>query len=292
MEMILIYCAAALCIAFFIVKNYCAPAYLLWYAKIRLNRRRLMKSRPATMDGHDVVVGLTTIPSRLQYIFPTINSILLQSRPPNRIYLNLPNWSKREDQAYHIPEIIKKDHRIVLCRCGEDQGPILKLLPVLEKETNPETIIITVDDDTVYPRHAIRILLEYHDILPEAALGFRGWRIPQSNIFFDRKVLFANQVDRPYRVDILSGVSGVLYLRKHFSVDFFCRTGLPPESFFVDDICISGYLKKAGVEKFILPFPMREPFSRYAITSRSNPLWKINRDGHNDQVMLNYFFQQ
>jgi len=67
---------------------------------------------------------------------------------------------------------------------------------------------------------------------------------------------------------------------------------LPPESYFVDDICISGYLKKAGVEKIILPFPMREPFSRYTITSRSNPLWKINKDGHNDQVMLNYFFNQ
>ena len=290
--MILIYCAAALVIGLIIISSYCTPAYLFWYAGMRLNSRRLIKERPAAKeDGHDVVVSLTTIPSRLKHIVPTINSILLQSRPPNRIYLNLPDWSKREGRPYRVPETLKKDKRIVLCRCSEDQGPILKLLPVLEKETDPQTVIVTVDDDTVYPRHTIEKLLKYHDRFPEAALGFRGWRIPLSGNFLDRNVLYANQVKRPYRVDILSGVSGVLYLRKHFDVDFFCRAGLPPESFFVDDICISGYLKKAGVEKIILPFPMREPFSHYTFTSRSNPLWKINRDGHNDQVMLNYFFQ-
>lgn len=291
MVMILIYATAGLVLFLVIIRYYCTPGYLLWYAQMRLCSRRLIKARPpAQPDGHDVVVSLTTIPSRLKYILSTLNSILLQSRPPDRIYLNLPDESQRENRKYRLPKVIKNDNRIVICRCGEDRGPILKLLPALAKEMNPETVIITVDDDTVYPRHIIRNLLKHHERLPEAALGYRGWRLPPSGRFFDRKVLFANQVRRPYRVDILSGVSAVLYLKKHFAVDFYRGAGLPPESYFVDDICISGYLNRAGVEKYVIPFPMREPFSRYVITSRSNPLWKINRDGRNDQVMLDYLF--
>jgi hypothetical protein len=274
----------------FILK-YCTPAYLIWYLKMCLKGSKLFVSGEKLCgDRKDVVVSLTTIPSRIKDIFPCINSILMQTRPPDRIYLNIPNRSKRENKGYQIPCQLRKDKRIILTHCKEDSGPILKLLQTLKEETHPDTLIITVDDDTVYPRHLISTLLRFNEKFPEAALGFRGWRLPASKKFLERTILYANSIKKPYMVDVLSGVSGVLYIRKQFKDDFFSPQGLPDAAFFVDDICISGYLKKNKIEKYLVPYPMREPFSHYINTKNSNPLWRINQDGRNDQDTIDFYF--
>ena len=43
----------------------------------------------------NVVVSLTTTPSRIKKIWPTLNSILLQSTKPEKIYLWIPKKYKR-----------------------------------------------------------------------------------------------------------------------------------------------------------------------------------------------------
>ncbi len=274
-----------------IILKYCTPAYLIWYLRMHLKGSKLyLSGEKPCKDKKDVVVSLTTIPSRITNIFPCVNSILMQTRPPDRIYLNIPRVSKRENKGYKIPYLLRKDKRIILTNCKEDPGPILKLVQTLKEETHPDTLIITVDDDTVYPRHLIKTLLRFHHKFPKAALGFRGWRLPVSGKFLERTVLYANSIKKPYKVDVLSGVSGVLYIRKQFKDDFFSPQGLPDAAFFVDDICISGYLKKNEIEKYLIPYPMREPFSHYINTKNSNPLWRINQDGRNDQEMIDFYF--
>jgi len=42
--------------------------------------------------------------------------------------------------------------------------------------------------------------------------------------------------------------------------------------------------------KYIVPYPIREPFSSYIRNSRSNPLWKINRDCRNIGRMVDFYF--
>lgn len=274
-----------------LIRRYCTPFYLVWYVRMRLKGKKLFPSaKKKNPDHKTVVVSLTTIPSRLDSIFASMNSILRQTRPPDRIYLNIPFWSIREKKGYQIPKLLKTDDRITLIRCPQDLGPILKLSETLKRETNPDTLIITVDDDTIYPRHFIETLLAFHEQYPKAALGFRGWRLPESGKFLDRRILYGNSITVPLRVDVLSGISGVLYIRKQFKDDFFSPKGHPAEAFFVDDICISGYLETRGEKKMLIPFPMREPFARYIQTKKSNPLWKINQDGNNDQTMIDFYF--
>jgi hypothetical protein len=274
-----------------LLSRYCTPRYLARYLGIRLLGSRLIRSGHLHVgSGPRVVVSLTSIPSRLGHVFPTLNSLFLQSRTPTAIHLNLPSLSKREGEAYRVPPEIEDDSRVTVFRCGEDVGPIMKLLPTVEREPDPDTIIVTVDDDVVYPRGMIETLLQEREALPEAALGFRGWRVPEDGHLPGRLILHANQVTRPYQVDVLCGVSGAMYLRRHFGADFFDLSALPPEGYFVDDLCISGYLHRAGTAKHILPYPIREPFSSYIRTSRSNPLWKINDDGRNIGAMIDYYF--
>ncbi|MFH1983264.1 MAG: hypothetical protein ABIL58_15580 [Pseudomonadota bacterium] len=278
-------------IAWCILARYATVPYLFWYLRMRHARHRLLRPGAAGVGGgRRVVVSLSAIPSRLPGIRATLNSLLAQSRAPDCIYLNIPHRSRREQRGYRLPPDIVNDPRIVVQRWPVDLGPILKLLPTLDRETDPATLIVTVDDDAVYPRHLLRTLLDHHARLPAAALGFRGWRVPRCGRFLARRVRYANQVDRPWRVHVLSGVCGVLYRRDLFGPDFMDRRGMPAEAFFVDDICISGYLEARGVARYLIPYPMREPFARYLLTVRTNPLWRINRDGHNDQVMVNRYF--
>lgn len=283
--------SAAVLFLLILLPKCCTPAYLLWYLRMQMAGQTLLPTAPEKPgDGLKVVVSLTTIPSRISHIYPCLNSIRRQTRPPDRIYITIPFLSKREKKPYAVPDVLQNDPRIILTRCREDKGPILKIYETLKIETDPATVIITVDDDTVYPRHLIRELLKNHKKLPGAVLGFRGWRLPASGKFLERRILYGNSVTAPEKVDVLSGISMVLYQRNHFQDDFFDLDKLPAPGFFVDDICISGYLETKGHKKYILPYPMREPFSSYLRTAGSNPLWMINRDGRNDQTMIDYYF--
>jgi len=267
------------------------PGYLAWYLRIRLIGPRL-KSWPATVpaDGLRVVVSLSSIPSRLPHIFPALNSLLGQTRPADALYLNLPHWSIREKRAYRIPSALAADGRIVVNRIAADLGPITKLVPVLRLETDPRTLIVTVDDDAVYPPDLLATLIRFHRLLPAAALGLRGYRLPASGRYLEARIQCASTIDRPLAVDVITAVSGALYRRAHFRPDFCAGAPCPPQSVFVDDAVIGAYLHAKAIPRYIVPYRLREPFSSYIITCRSNPLWKINRDGRNDQTVIDHGF--
>jgi len=274
-----------------ILNRYYSLHYLVQYLMIRRTRERLVRKIPSpSRPNKRLVVSLTSIPSRINNIAPTINSILLQDLPADRIYLNLPKVSLREKRPYVIPPFIESHPRITIVRTETDSGPLMKILPTLELERDPETLIVTVDDDTIYPTDMLNTLMRYHRLLPGAALGFRGWDIPKTGRYLDSRTIYGSRIRTPRRVDILTGVSGVLYQRRFFDDDFFSDEDLPAEGYYVDDIRINGYLERHQVGRFLIPHPVREPLSSYVLTSRTNPLWKINRNGINNQIMIDYFF--
>src|SRR5262245_60250965 len=81
------------------------PLLDTWY-EIRLRRMTL-----ATLDRRnlerrrraDVIVTLTTLPSRIDRIGPTIKSLLNQTVSPAAIRINLPPASRREGRGYVVP---------------------------------------------------------------------------------------------------------------------------------------------------------------------------------------------
>ena len=76
-----------------------------------LDRRHLENPRRT-----DVVVTLTTLPSRIDRIAPTIKSLLNQTISPAAIRLNLPVLSRRERQSYVIPEWLGRLQSVTICR--------------------------------------------------------------------------------------------------------------------------------------------------------------------------------
>ena len=71
----------------------------------------------------------------------------------------------RDGSEYDIPEELKRFPKVRILRPSVDQGPITKLLPAIEyaQSKDKEALVITVDDDTGYPKGTIPELI-YHSV--------------------------------------------------------------------------------------------------------------------------------
>ena len=138
-------------------------------------------------------------------------------------------------------------------------GPATKLVGALLLETDPETVIITLDDDLAYHRDTVQWLSTH--IQPGIALSFgcEMWRVDKRD-FIDWTVGY--RLDARYfymptpRVCAgwLCGWTGVAYHVSSFRADVyvFLQT-LPAGCFNNDDMWLSGYLVRQGVTRIYAP---------------------------------------
>lgn len=196
-----------------------------------------------------IVFSLSTIPSRLPAIEPTLLSLLRSTVRPNVVYLVLPRTSAREKTVYKIPRWLKRleasEDALKLLRPETDYGPITKVYPVLEEEKHPETMLLLADDDEWYPEAYHEDLVRFAEMNPNAAVGYRGVCVGAGGSWPEHSV--TNGQD----VDVLETYTGVVYRRKFLE-------GLVPfpqdsPCFFTDDIVLAAHLRKLGVPKHTLP---------------------------------------
>lgn len=198
-----------------------------------------------------VVVSLTSIPSRVSTVNKVITSILNQDYQVNQIYLTLPKSCAREGIPYVIPKL---DERVKIIRTDTDFGPITKLIGALIIENDPETYIITVDDDRIYDKRLVRHLLSYREKGSVGVVGMIMGHFPfyiqMSSSYFPCWTPIS--INKSREVDGLAGFGGVLYQRKFFDVDALLRyTYMDRGLFLNDDMVISGYLSIKKVPRYL-----------------------------------------
>eukprot|EP01041_Mallomonas_annulata_P005635 gene5635-11372_t len=201
----------------------------------------------AERKNYRIVVSLTTVPIRLPLVELTIKSILSQSLVPDAIYLNIPKKSSRfRGEEYNISfELLSLP--IIINRC-EDYGPATKLIPTLEIETNPDTLIITVDDDMIFKSTLIRRLLQRHLTYPYAVYVNAGQMIDINDAFGPVVVRSAaSWKDLDFPIDILEAFLGVIYRRDFFSLDILRH--IPDVCRSTDDIWFSAHLARRGIPR-------------------------------------------
>jgi hypothetical protein len=102
---------------------------------------------------------MTTLPSRIHLARAALESLLAQSRVPDRIYLSVPDRSEREACEYEIPDwldALTATTPIEIVRIGHDYGPGTKLIGCLSK-LHPDDVVVLLDDDMGYRRYAIEV---------------------------------------------------------------------------------------------------------------------------------------
>ena len=200
-----------------------------------------------------VIVSLTTLPSRMYNIHKTIESIKNQTLKPDKIYLCISEFSKRENTKYQIPEHIKDD--IEILNSTHDYGPITKLIPILNKIKDPNTIIITIDDDLIYDDNTIKQLVKESRKYPEYAIGYCGWIAENLKKNDNYGLIYPDACNEfnPKYTNILEGYRGVLYKRKFFDDDIMKYVD-NKDGFFADDVVVGGYLAIKGIRKIIIKY--------------------------------------
>lgn len=212
-----------------------------------------------------VVASLTVMPYKYDKIVKTLESLHAQSYKLNEIYLGVPYTSHRLKIDYpEIPTEIREKCTIVRC---EDSGPITKLIGALLQENDPETAIITFDDDMVYHPDTVRQLVNHCIKNPNCAIGSSGMllkylcpgcaiRPNEDYLLYRIPKFYVPETGR--KVDSIYGYPGALYLRKFFPnpEDIGKLTQysfMSDELFLNDDIVISGYLSMYNIDRLIFP---------------------------------------
>lgn len=123
-----------------------------------------------------IVVSLTSFPARITSVSNVIENMLAQTLLPDRIVLylselNFPN--KEEDLPLRLLKLQAQGVEIRWRK--DDMRSYKKIIPALQDF--PEDLVITVDDDLVYPTYLIEKLVEAHRMHPNAICAARTHRI-------------------------------------------------------------------------------------------------------------------
>lgn len=212
-------------------------------------------------DGVKVYLTLSTTPNRLNEIREgwgvksVLENLLNLTYDNYEIHFNIPYISHKNQEAYTIPDwLISLENefdKLKIFRCN-DYGAITKIVPTLLRIDDPNSIIITVDDDLLYEDGFIEYHLYKRNKYPNCALGFAGLG------GVDTDCHFCTTLEKDARVKILEGYKTVSYLRGFFKDDFF--TEFVGQSW-SDDVLLSAYLGKENIKKIVMNYEKDTDFN-------------------------------
>lgn len=206
----------------------------------------------------NVYVSLTSFPARLETTYFAICSLFVQKTPANKIILTLTKEEFPEGEK-SIPQKILdlKKKGLEILWGDENLKPHNKYFYAMKKY--PQAIIITADDDILYPPNTISKLIETYKKHPQAicALGIRQIVI-EKGIPAPFARWNANLCYEPYRIskeilgqermDILAeGGSSVLYPPSIMPQETFNVCKIKKLAPYADDIWLKGMQLLANI---------------------------------------------
>lgn len=271
----------------------------LWERSVRHNviflREPGVTDEQILPDGRQVIVSLSTFGPRLQETATSIECIMEQTQPANRIVL----WLGREMEAEKefMPASIRRlMKRGLEIRYTDDIGPATKLIPALK--AFPEDVIITIDDDMLYETDIIDRLVVAHKRWPNAVCAARIDRISAVGkdslelIYNDAAELYLTS--EPLMRPMGLGCGGVLYPPHSLHSDVMdveLMLKLAPTS---DDLWFKVQALRNGTP--LMPVSDSDPTHDTLVDCRryrrSLALWTMNMYGGRDQKHLQALCRQ
>lgn len=201
------------------------------------------------LSKHKVYVSLTTSPKRISKIKWVLKGLDLTH--VDTVYLSLPDRYKNKDD-YATPTNLTTDFpKLKIIRRAHDLGPIMKLIPAVEEIQalgDLDALVITIDDDTAYPRGMIGQLIKESTRRQAVVAGcgqtahFHGYQ----QYWFEPAALFP-------AVNLVEGYCGIAYPIRFVDIERMkkistvgpgnvCKTS--------DDLVISWVLAEKKVPRF------------------------------------------
>ncbi len=241
-----------------------------------------------------LIVSLTTFDKRIWDVHLTIESIFNQAVKADKILLWISRDHFTEDS---LPTLLKNQitRGLEVKFCDRDLGPYTKYHYTLLE--NPESLIVTVDDDILYPVDMLDQLYRAHLEHPKMIHCHRAHKITQTNGTLDPYKQWPKEIQdtEPSPNIFPTGVGGVLYPPNCFdseisNVEAFMK--LCPKA---DDVWLKAMsLKKGTLCKKINDtrswperFPIIEGSQRYSL-KRANKSTTSGNDSKLKTVFEKY----
>jgi hypothetical protein len=127
-----------------------------------------------------VIVSIATIPSRIRFMRPTLESLLNGDLIPDQILIVRPNFCKLENSDYVIPDFLQDPNFcqgiIKLVRCPMDWGPGNKLLGAIEY-LPLKCYLILADDDVRYRQSFLADLIRSQQQDHRSSFSYFSYRV-------------------------------------------------------------------------------------------------------------------
>lgn len=172
-----------------------------------------------------IYVSLTSIFKNQSVLLETLQSIIKQTRKPDKIFLYLSEDPSFFDNGFKNKKITNTEllkfinnNSIIKIKWGKEMGPYGKLLPILKEKWEEDCIIITLDDDTIYDENLIKNLVDDYN-KHKCLICYRGFTPLSENLNnFD----YLKRKEKTKKISLYNfptGKGGVLY-----KPDFFHKT--------------------------------------------------------------------
>ncbi|KAJ3206806.1 hypothetical protein HDU67_007939 [Dinochytrium kinnereticum] len=195
-----------------------------------------------------IVASITSFGQRLENISDTVDSLYRQSLRPDALYIHVPVEVKRVSlRGEVLPPIIQKlqakySDWLIITR-PLDYGPSTKLLGALLLEKDPDTIVITVDDDMSYHTDVVYSLVKVAELHPRHAPCFKCeiWSKEFTWNYFEGEGVCPGWGD---------AWTGIAYRVGFFDHSIFDYSSRPEGCKLHDDVYISGWLMEHGIRPY------------------------------------------
>jgi hypothetical protein len=227
-----------------------------------------------TKGGTEIIVSLTTHGRRLYDVYLGIESIMQGSVKPNRIVL----WLSKDLQTSPLPQtLLNQIDRGLLIKYTEDIGPYTKLVPALKEY--PDSVIVTIDDDILYPFDTLEMLVSAYRKQPKCIVANRVMDIALDNQGHPTSLPTWKELedkDRVSKLNFFEGVGAVLYPPHCFTADVLDQSVFTKICPTADDVWFNcmALLSRTSV------VPANHHYSRFPLlineSVQDSALWRIN----------------
>lgn len=185
---------------------YSECANRLTYLALNSQEKGVIKS---AKEEPEIIVSLSTHGRRLYEVYLAIESIMQGSMKPNRVIL----WLSKDIQGEPLPlTLLNQIKRGLVVNYTKDIGPYTKFIPALIEY--PYSIIVTIDDDILYPYDTLELLFSAYQKHPRCICANRIMDIKLDKQGNPTSLPSWKELEDKDRISILNffeGVGGVLY---------------------------------------------------------------------------------
>lgn len=156
---------------------------------------------------NEVIVSLTTYSKRIWDVHLVLESVAQQTVLPDKVIL----WLAEDEFTINdlpLSIISRMNHGLEVKFC-KDLKSYKKIIPALREFT--DSLIVTLDDDIIYPPDTLELLLKEHQKHPKYIIGNRAHEVTYRNGSIMPYKRWRKEIQESTGNVFLTGCGGVLY---------------------------------------------------------------------------------